>query len=130
MVADEVAELLRKCAAVACQKVEAAGLVPYVDWRWFHQGSVYIKIMTPICERSSSSFREIGCTIRISDHPPRASTDASWSIHPGADTDIDQLVARARRHHQSWQNEVRSRSARYKERFDRDTRKMFKRGRR
>lgn len=124
-----VKDILRQCVTVACQKVEDAGLVPFVEWRWLHQGSVYIDVRVAAWV-GSPHFNRIGAKIRISDHGPGVNHDASWSIHPGSDNDIDRLVARARRMHQAKRNEARSRAAANREHCDRIHRKSFKRGRR
>lgn len=101
-------DIIRRCVKVACDKIEAAGLVPFVNWDWFDGGTVYIELFVPV---KQTQHRPLGITIRISDHPPAPHRDASWSMHPGCDNDIDQLVARARRQYQLQRNSARSRAA-------------------
>lgn len=124
-----VKDILRQCVTVACQKVEDAGFVPFIKWDWFRQGSVYIELLVPV-QVASHRHRPIGITIRISDHAPQERYDASWSIHPGSDNDIDRLVARARRIHQGKRNDARSKAAAKRQHCARIERKSYKRGRR
>lgn len=124
----EVKEILRACAAVACEKVEAAGLVPLVMWQWLDQGSVYVELFAPL-RTQGHRVRPIGITIRMSDHQPGPQHDASWSIHPGSVNDIDRLIARARREFQKSRNEARSRSRAMRQHCDLLQRKSYKRGR-